>query len=852
MSYSTYRFTLNLQSHRSQAVVKAFKGDINIKLIMSLSDGGNAYRIENGCTVTITGTRADNTKIEHTGTIVDNTVVYRFDKDTTSVAGLVTCELTLYNADGLPITSPKFTIDVDEKEVDNTVPIQPYGSEAIGVVMGAAAKEHGREQSELARQANEVQRQKSYDEAREIANEVKDELPTKLNKEKLRHWKAYNQDWSKYGVTPDETVYELANEAARGKDGFVKGAPYTVVGVDKMSVCSYRAKDGETGYDPNEVTGEVSRMDKHGFTKYSDGGSKLTRFDGNGIMFAGVVRNADETLSLDPSVPQKYIYFSEESVPNGVTDPNVIATNRDLRDIINKISYDSTTQVLTFDYKGYKKTIDLLLEKTITGVEDRVNPDNNKPEIRFIFGDQASDWYSFEQIIKLGNYVTIHDFNERLPENLGSSTHRLYVAPPEGFTDEDGKPVYGYLKRLAGYNGGGKSSSNGETGIITKNNRQQKLDEGLINETGFNNYVTHDEPTEISIACRDDDGRLVIEDGEKRFHAVNKRQLDKALDDCLKKDPSQKYVVYGIGNNGNNIFFPVSKGTEAKQGEIPRYIANGNLILGENPTAGKHATPKSYVDNLVKGRADKTYVDSKVNEASDALSRAIARLSAKVFGAEVKDVNLADYLNDPEYASTVETFVQNSVGLYSLKLEAEYEMEDAWGNTLAVANILPDIKVIPRKTLIWDTPVECEVVTDTLRIDYYGNTAEEWIENPRVVSCAIELSSDNNTCINVYARISYTYVWYNIEEGTEERYDDIEMSVMFQVPWESWNGGWTDQRVITSVLVNEQTRPFLPTTYSLRGDVTETEINMANEMDGLIEKMKAVRDRKASQQEDAE
>ena len=181
---------------------------------------------------------------------------------------------------------------------------------------------------------------------------------------------------------------------------------------------------------------------------------------------------------------------------------------------------------------------------------------------------------------------------DKLPENDGGSSHRVWVASPLGYTDENGEKKPGfeltesqyndlkeefpdyvkivnekyywthpyYLKRINGYNGTGKGSSNGDTGIVTKANRDTKVAEGIISKTDgvYNNYIEHDEPTNISIACRDSDGRLVVEDGEKDFHAVNKRQLDKVrtnLDSAIvEANTTIEKLSKNIFSSVKNIF----------------------------------------------------------------------------------------------------------------------------------------------------------------------------------------------------------------------------------------------------------------------------------------------------------
>lgn len=118
MNYSICRFTLNMHSHRSQASVSAFRGDTAIRLIITLTDGGNTYAIEEGCVAILSGTKADGKKLWDRCVIIGNTIQYDFNEQTASFPGIVNCEVTLYGKDGGEVTAPKFIIVVDEREFD--------------------------------------------------------------------------------------------------------------------------------------------------------------------------------------------------------------------------------------------------------------------------------------------------------------------------------------------------------------------------------------------------------------------------------------------------------------------------------------------------------------------------------------------------------------------------------------------------------------------------------------------------------------------------------------------------------------------------------------------------------------
>ena len=59
MNYSIYRFTLDLHRHQSNMSVAAFQYDSAVRLIISLTDGGKKYLIEEGSSAIFYGKRSD-------------------------------------------------------------------------------------------------------------------------------------------------------------------------------------------------------------------------------------------------------------------------------------------------------------------------------------------------------------------------------------------------------------------------------------------------------------------------------------------------------------------------------------------------------------------------------------------------------------------------------------------------------------------------------------------------------------------------------------------------------------------------------------------------------------------------
>lgn len=134
MNTSKYRFTLDIQSTMSQASLPVRFGDTNRSLYITLTEGGNPYILHNGFTAVFVGKKANYPEegselVNHC--IIENQSVVRYDftAQTTNVAGLVDCEIRIYDTEGKVVTSPKFVMVVDERVIydgDAAIPKNEY------------------------------------------------------------------------------------------------------------------------------------------------------------------------------------------------------------------------------------------------------------------------------------------------------------------------------------------------------------------------------------------------------------------------------------------------------------------------------------------------------------------------------------------------------------------------------------------------------------------------------------------------------------------------------------------------------------------------------------------------------
>lgn len=115
MEYTIHRVSLDIHSVKSQATLRVKQSDTSRKLHITLCEGGLPYQIAKDCYATFSALKADGNYIHNTCQIDGNTIEYVFTEQTTAAVGNTDCEITLYDNKGQRITSPHFTIIVEER-----------------------------------------------------------------------------------------------------------------------------------------------------------------------------------------------------------------------------------------------------------------------------------------------------------------------------------------------------------------------------------------------------------------------------------------------------------------------------------------------------------------------------------------------------------------------------------------------------------------------------------------------------------------------------------------------------------------------------------------------------------------
>lgn len=172
MNRSTYRFTLDLQKHRSQMSIAVFQYDSAVRLCISLTDGGNPYLIKEGGRAVFYGMRPDDTPLIHNCMIYDaGVVIYDFNDQTAAVEGITHCNIRIYGTEGELISAPKFTIvaeerlvsDADVEKLDDSLlasldEIQVVEKDRVTAESARVAAEEARVSAETARAEAELER----------------------------------------------------------------------------------------------------------------------------------------------------------------------------------------------------------------------------------------------------------------------------------------------------------------------------------------------------------------------------------------------------------------------------------------------------------------------------------------------------------------------------------------------------------------------------------------------------------------------------------------------------------------------------------------------------------------------
>lgn len=177
MTYSKYRFTLDIHKSKSQVFIPVMFGDTSIRFYMSINDGGVPYTIAEGCTAMFCARKANGRLLVHKCDINDGRIVYTFRDTTANVLGVTNCEVRIYGAGGAGLlTTPRFFMVVEEKVMTDDEVKEEYeevSSDLSGldeIILNEQKRkvnEAEREENEESRRISEAERADSEFERKE-------------------------------------------------------------------------------------------------------------------------------------------------------------------------------------------------------------------------------------------------------------------------------------------------------------------------------------------------------------------------------------------------------------------------------------------------------------------------------------------------------------------------------------------------------------------------------------------------------------------------------------------------------------------------------------------------------------
>ena len=124
MNHSVFRMTLDLHDAASQATVVIKNEDTARRLSITLSESGRPYTISDECRAFFSAEKPDGNIVFNDCQIEGNTIYYDITPQTTAVVGVVPCEIKLYGANDMLLTSPQFTLVVAEQIYHNGVAVE--------------------------------------------------------------------------------------------------------------------------------------------------------------------------------------------------------------------------------------------------------------------------------------------------------------------------------------------------------------------------------------------------------------------------------------------------------------------------------------------------------------------------------------------------------------------------------------------------------------------------------------------------------------------------------------------------------------------------------------------------------
>lgn len=112
LELTIHRMSLDVHQIQSQTCLPVRRWDTGHSLLVCLTEDGEPYTIGEDCVTELVCQKPDGTLLKNYGTVENGQIRCDLTRRVTSQAGEVSCEIRLYNAVGVLLTSPRFRIQV--------------------------------------------------------------------------------------------------------------------------------------------------------------------------------------------------------------------------------------------------------------------------------------------------------------------------------------------------------------------------------------------------------------------------------------------------------------------------------------------------------------------------------------------------------------------------------------------------------------------------------------------------------------------------------------------------------------------------------------------------------------------
>lgn len=109
-----YNVSLDMYETQAQCMLAVKKSDNGRRINFVLTEGGRPYVISEGCSAVLRAKKPGGTVLFNNCVIDGNVISYTLTNQTSAAAGIVDCELMLSGSDGKQLTSPRFSLRVED------------------------------------------------------------------------------------------------------------------------------------------------------------------------------------------------------------------------------------------------------------------------------------------------------------------------------------------------------------------------------------------------------------------------------------------------------------------------------------------------------------------------------------------------------------------------------------------------------------------------------------------------------------------------------------------------------------------------------------------------------------------